>query len=77
MMDSNELANRMDGVMGDMIALIDEVRGQPQGKVIDPICWNCAKAYIFYLLDHVGPSYRPCTIWRTTKKCDFEPREGR
>ena len=76
-MDSEEIARRMDHVIGDMRDLRDELKSKRLGKVIDPICWNCAKAYIFYLLDHVEPSYKPCTIWRTTKKCDFEPREGK
>ena len=76
-MNSEEIARRMEHVIGDMGNLIDELKSKRLGKFIDPICWNCAKAYIFYLLDHVGPSYRPCTIWRTTKKCDFEPREGK
>jgi len=76
-MDSEEIARRMEHVIGDMGELIDELKSNRLGKFIDPVCWNCAKAHKTYLPGCYTPVYKPCHIWRTTKKCDFEPREGR
>ena len=76
-MNSKEIADSMDKVMGDMIVLIDELKGKPGrlGSFIDPVCWNCANAYKFYLPDSDTPSYGVCEIWRSTRRCAFEPRE--
>ena len=76
-MESKELAHRMDCVIGDMGRLIDELKGAPGrlGSFVDPVCWNCAKAYKFYLPESDTPSYGVCEIWRATRKCAFEPRE--
>ena len=76
-MDLEELARRMEHVIGDMMPLIDELKGKPGrlGSFIDPVCWNCAKAYKFYLPESSHPSYTVCEIWRSTRRCAFEPRE--
>ena len=77
MMDSKELAHRMDCVIGDMGRLVDELKGKPGrlGSYIDPVCWNCGKAYKFYLPDAEIPSYSSCDIWERSRRCAFEPRE--
>ena len=76
-MDSKEIADGLEHVIGDMMPLIDELKGKPGrlGSFIDPVCWNCGKAYKTYLPESYTPVYKPCEIWRKDKKCDFEPRE--
>ena len=76
MMDSEDLIRRMGCVTKDMRKLIDELQGRRQGSYIDPVCWNCAKAYKFYLPESSVPSYTVCDVWRMTHRCAFEPRGG-
>lgn len=76
-MESLELAERMDCVIDDMGKLIADLRGQDRrvSSFIDPVCWNCSKAYKFYLPDSRNPCYRACKGWLETHTCDYAPRE--
>ena len=75
-MDCEELIRRLDCVIGDIDKEIEKLKGQRSGQYIDPVCWNCAKAYKFYLPESSVPSYTVCDVWRMTHRCAFEPREG-
>ena len=74
-MDCEELIRRLDCVIGDIDKEIEKLKGQRSGQYIDPVCWNCGKAYKFYLPESSVPSYTVCEIWRSTRRCAFEPRE--
>lgn len=76
-MESEELARRMDCVIGDMGHLIDELKGKPGriGSFTDPVCWNCSRAHKFYLPNDQKAYYRPCKGWLETHTCEFAPGE--
>ena len=74
-MESEEIARRMEHVIGDMGELVTQLKDQRLGSFVDPVCWNCGKAYKFYLPESEVPSYRVCDIFHRSGRCAFEPRE--
>lgn len=69
------IAERMDMVrteLGDLIAELNDA--DSPNEFVDPVCWNCSRAYKFYLPGDPKPCYRPCKGWQETHTCEFAPR---